>query len=327
MKVANVKYSLLSCQVVSLTRIIVHHSSFFRFSLDTYTWTQIPDKGNKPSARYFHSCVRYQNKLIMFGGYSGSERLSDMYSYDFLSNYWTKVDLSDEDVPSGRSSLVAQVYRNNLYIFGGYNGRSVMNDMYKCRLQPICVPPSSFVADLRRLLHDTNTSDVCFLVEGREIHAHRAILAVRSEYFQTMLFNGHMRESSDEHIPIEIPEMSHRTFSKVLEYLYTDSVGYVSPELGVQLLIASERFMLDRLKAICEDIIRNSINLENATNILSASHHYNATGLKEIALEFILQNISKNTMRDSLNDLKGEPDLLVDIVRLISTKMSSPDAS
>ncbi len=286
----------------------------------------MPGRGNKPSARYFHSCVRYQNKLIMFGGYSGSQRLSDMYTYDFLSNYWTKVDLPVDDAPSGRSSLVAQVYKNNLYIFGGYNGSSVMNDMYKCRLQPICVPPSSFVTDLRRLLQDTNTSDVCFLVEGREIYAHRAILAIRSEYFQTMLFNGHMRESSDEHMPIEIPEMSHHTFSKVLEYLYTDSVGNISPELGVHLLIASERFMLDRLKAICEDIIRNSINLENATSILSASNQYNATGLKEIALEFILQNISKNTMRDSLNDLKSEPDLLVDIVRLISMKISSSDA-
>lgn len=286
----------------------------------------MPDRGNKPSARYFHSCVRYQNKLIMFGGYSGSQRLSDMYTYDFLSNYWTKVDLSEDDAPSGRSSLVAQVYKNNLYIFGGYNGSSVMNDMYKCRLQPICVPPSSFVADLRRLLQDTNTSDVCFLVEGREIYAHRAILAIRSEYFQTMLFNGHMRESSDQHIPIEIPEMSHHTFSKVLEYLYTDSVGNISPELGVHLLIASERFMLDRLKAICEDIIRNSINLENATSILSASNQYNAIGLKEIALEFILQNISKNSMRDSLNDLKSEPDLLIDIVRLISMKFSSSDA-
>ena len=281
------------------------------------------DRGSKPSARYFHSCVRYQNKLIMFGGYSGSQRLSDMFTYDFLSNYWTKMDLSNDDAPSGRSSLVAQVYKNNLYIFGGYNGSSVMNDMYKCRLHPICVPCSSFVADFRRLLHDTNTSDVCFLVEGREIHAHRAILAIRSEYFQTMLFNGHMRESSNNDISIEIPDMSHRTFAKVLEYLYTDTVGDVSPELGIQILIASELFMLDRLKAICEDIIRNAISVENAASILSASHQFRATGLKEIALEFILQNLGRKNMQDSLNDLKSEPDLLVDIIKLTSMKISS----
>ncbi len=284
----------------------------------------MPRSGCQPSARYFHSCVRYQNMLIMFGGYSGSQRLSDMYTYDVQSNYWTQVDLSKDDAPSGRSSLVAQVYKNNLYIFGGYNGSTVMNDMYKCRLQPICVPRSSLSDDFRRLINDSSTSDVCFLVEGKEVYAHRAILAVRSEYFQAMLFNGHLSESSNGDIPIDIPDMSYHTFAKVLEYLYTDKVGDVSTELGIQLLIASELFLLGRLKAICEDIIRNEINLDNATSVLSASHQYNATGLKEIALEYILQNLSKKSMQDSLNELKTEPDLLVDIIKLTSIQISTP---
>lgn len=287
----------------------------------------MPHSGCNPSARYFHSCVRYQNKLIMFGGYSGSQRLSDMYTYDFQSNYWTKLDLPKDDAPSGRSSLVAQVYKNNLYIFGGYNGSTVMNDMYKCRLQPICVPRSSFTNDFRRLMNDSDTSDVCFLVEGMEVHAHRAILAVRSEYFHAMLFNGHMCESSNRDIPIEIPDMSYLTFTKVLEYLYTDTVGDVSPELGIHIIIASELFLLERLKAICEDIIRNEINLDNAASILSASHQYNATGLKEIALEYILKNMRKKSMQDSLNELKSEPDLLVDIImEIVSSTPSSSNS-
>jgi hypothetical protein len=268
----------------------------------------MPHRGCRPSARYFHSCVRYENKLIMFGGYSGSQRLSDMHTYDFQLNYWTKVDLSNSDAPSGRSSLVAQVYKNNLYIFCGYNGSSVMNDMYKCRLQPICVPRSSLVDDFRRLLNDSNTSDVCFLVESKEIYAHRAVLAVRSQYFQAMLFNGHMSESSNGHTPIEISDMSYRTFLKVLEFLYTDTVIDVSPELGIHILIASELFLLDRLKAICEDIIRNEINLDNVTSIL---------------LEYILQNLSKKHIQDGLNDLKSEPDLLVDIIKLTSLQALS----
>jgi len=259
----------------------------------------------------------------MFGGYSGSQRLSDMHTYDFQSNYWRKVDLSNSDAPSGRSSLVAQVYKNNLYIFGGYNGTSVMNDMYKCRLEPIHIPRSSLVDDFRRLLNDSDSSDVCFLVESKEIYAHRAILAVRSQYFQAMLFNGHMCESSNGSKPIEIPDISYNTFMKVLEFLYTDTLSEVSPELGIQILIASELFLLDRLKAICEDMIRNQINIHNATSILLESHRHNATGLKEIALDYMLRNLSKRNIQDSLNDLKGEPDLLVDIIKLNSLQISS----
>eukprot|EP00957_Ditylum_brightwellii_P090399 6884075-Ditylum_brightwellii.AAC.1 len=79
--------------------------------------------------------------MYAYGGYSGSERLADMYAYDFETNHWSEVDCTNGDCPSGRSSLVAQVYENSLYIFGGYNGVHVLNDFYKFRLKPVSVPP------------------------------------------------------------------------------------------------------------------------------------------------------------------------------------------
>ena len=56
-------------------------------------------------------------------------------------------------------------------------------------------------------------------------------------------------------------------------------------------MIASEQFMLDRLKALCEDSIRKEITVDNVIGVLIASQRHNATGLKDIALEFILRNI------------------------------------
>ena len=50
---------------------------------------------------------------------AGNERLADMHCYDFETNHWSEVDCTSGDAPSGRSSLVAQVYENCLYIFGG----------------------------------------------------------------------------------------------------------------------------------------------------------------------------------------------------------------
>jgi N-acetylneuraminic acid mutarotase len=102
-------------------------ADFFACDLRTYTWKEMPCLGTPPSPRYFHSCSLYGNKMFVYGGYSGSERLSDMYAYDFETNHWNEVDCSNGDVPSGRSSLVAQVYRNCMYIFGGYNGSVVLN--------------------------------------------------------------------------------------------------------------------------------------------------------------------------------------------------------
>lgn len=296
---------------------------FFACDLTTYTWTHMPSLGNTPSPRYFHSCCLYGNKMYLYGGYSGSQRLADMHAYDFETNAWSQVDANIGEVPSGRSSLVAQVYENNLYIFGGYNGSTVLNDFYKFRLKPIGVPPTGLVNDFLRLLNDPDMSDVCFLVEDKKVYAHRAILAIRSEYFRVLLYNGHMRESVDSLersslAPIKLEDVSHTVFVKVLEYLYTDNVRDVNLELGIHLLIASEQFMIDRLKFLCEDIIRRDINVHNVINILVTSHQHHALGLKEIALDFILTNLTAKEIQKGLSDLKAEPDLLVEIIKLSS---------
>jgi len=287
----------------------------------------MPCRGNPPSPRYFHSCCLYGNKMYLYGGYSGSERLSDMFAYDFETNHWSEVDCSFGDLPSGRSSLVAQVFENCLYIFGGYNGRSVLNDFYKFRLVPVSIPPPLLVDDMTRLINNAELSDVTFLVEDKEVYANRAILAVRSEYFKVMLFTGRMRESlSQSNSSIEVRDVSYNIFLKVLEYLYTDSVRDLSLEISIPLLIVSERFMLDRLKRLCEDSIRRDISVDNVIAIFLASHRHNAVGLKEIALDFILKNLNDSTVVHCLSDLKTEPDLLVEIIKrntMLQTKYSS----
>jgi len=325
-------------------------ADFFACDLSTYTWSELPCKGTPPSPRYFHSCCIHGNKLYTYGGYSGSERLADMFAYDFETNHWSEVDCTNGECPSGRSSLVAQVYENSLYIFGGYNGVTVLNDFYKFRLKAVSIPPSALVNDMKRLMIREEMADVTFLVDGKEIFANRAILAVRSEYFDVMLYGG-MRESCRDEEgdakPIELQDVSHPVFVKVIEYLYTDSVSELTWDLSVPLLIASEQFMLDRLKALCEDHIRKEITIDNVIGVLIASHQHNAVGLKDIALEFILRNLQDPNLRESLSvsaflnvhfkcttlvhltllffcqELKIEPDLLVEIITRNSNQPAS----
>jgi leucine-zipper-like transcriptional regulator 1 len=303
-------------------------ADFFACDLATYTWKEMPCLGTPPSPRYFHSCCLYGHKMYLYGGYSGNERLADMYAYDFETNHWSEVDCTNGDAPSGRSSLVAQVHENCLYIFGGYNGVTVLNDFYKFRLKPVSIPPSALVNDLSKLINHSTFSDVTFIVENKEIHCNRAILAVRSEYFRVMLFSGGMRESTESSSPIHITDVSYSVFSKVLEFLYTDTVRDVAFGVGIHLLIASERFMLDRLKALCEDIIRRDVNETNAIAILLASHQHHATGLKNIAMEFILGHLNDPLIMTGLSELRSEPDLLLEIIqRNVPANPSVPSRS
>lgn len=202
-----------------------------------------------------------------------------------------------------------------LYIFGGYNGSTVLNDFYKFRLKPISVPPPALVNDFRKLINNPELADVQFKVEGQDAYAHKAILAIRSEYFRVMLCGGMRETSKASHQTIELPNVSYAVFAKVLEFLYTDTVRDVSLDTGIQLLIASEQFMLDRLKALCEDFIRRDINVDTVIGILVASHRHSASGLKDIALEFILRHLDDPVVMSGLAELKSEPELLLEIIK------------
>jgi N-acetylneuraminic acid mutarotase len=288
-------------------------NDFFEYRCDTRVWSTVLGSGPVPSPRYFHACIMYRNQMYIFGGYNGAHRLNDMYCFDFDTHMWAIVDCSGE-LPSGRSSLVAQVYGNSLFTFGGYNGRHVLNDFFEFRFEPVAIPPPTLIHDMKRLMNCEEFSDVTFLVEGKPVYATRAHLAVRSEHFRAMLFGG-MRESHNgATTEIIIRDVTHSVFSKIIEFLYTDNVTDISSDIAVPLLMAAERYLLGRLKGLCEDSIRKSITVENVINLFMASHRHRAAGLKEICLDFIIDHLDTVKKSKGFRDLKDEPELLMEII-------------
>ena len=83
--------------------------------------------------------------------------------------------------------------------------------------------------------------------------------------------------------------MSYAVFLKILEFLYTDTVLEIPPDVAVPLLIAAEQYLLLRLKGLCEDAIRKGITCENVIPTFLASHRH-------------------------FSELKAEPDLLMEII-------------
>jgi len=289
-------------------------NDFHQFRMESRTWTSVRSSGHIPSPRYFHACVVYADSLYVFGGYSGQERLNDLYEFRFDVNTWFLVVA--DDLPSGRSSLAAQVYNNSLYIFGGYNGSLVLNDFYEFRFEPVSIPPSSFSEDMRKLLNNPLYSDVIFLVEGQKICATKAHLSARSEHFRALFYGGMRESAADSLEPIPLVDISAPVFLLLLEYIYTDMVpDDLACDLAVPLLIAAEKYLLDRLKALCEDAIRKCISSDNVIQIMMAAKSHRAEGLKEICMDFIIANEEKikTTSPHLFKELIQEPTLLYEL--------------
>ncbi|TVU24189.1 hypothetical protein EJB05_26600, partial [Eragrostis curvula] len=156
------------------------------------------------------------------------------------------------------------------------------------------VPPSLVAArpDLQHHLGDLLASrlgaDVTFMVSGELFPAHRIVLAVRSSVFKAELF-GHMKEKDMAYIQID--EMDPNVFRAMLHFIYTDALPEIDDRDNVaiaqHLIVAADRYDLEKLKIICTDILLSRADATNVATTLVLAEQHGFTALKEACFRFI----------------------------------------
>ncbi|KAJ4765593.1 BTB/POZ and MATH domain-containing protein 2 [Rhynchospora pubera] len=135
---------------------------------------------------------------------------------------------------------------------------SSLQDETNCKAHPLIVQPSNLHQHLTSLLESGDGADISFKVSGVTFKAHRCIVAARSLVFRAELF-GPMKVKRNQ--TIEIKDMDPSIFKKMLQFIYTDSLPELevakgnkdgSVALAQHLLVAADRYKLERLKEICE---------------------------------------------------------------------------
>ncbi|GLE06225.1 hypothetical protein PINS_up015467 [Pythium insidiosum] len=168
---------------------------------------------------------------------------------------------------------------------------------------------SSYMCDMRQLIDNPEFADVKFIVEGRAIHCHRAILAARSDHFRAMFSSG-MRESRESEIPLT--HMRIPVFLALMEYIYVDSVD-VGAEMALELFAAADLYTLDRLKGLCEIIVQKNITVDNAATLFQTADDLQATRLREICLSYLVRHFDAVTKTDGFAHLSR--DLIIEVLQ------------
>lgn len=75
-----------------------------------------------------------------------------------------------------------------------------------------------FSDNLSTLCLSHEYSDIVLVVEGQKLHAHKVILAARSEYFRALLYGGLKETNQSE---ILLPDVPLKAFKNLLKYIYT----------------------------------------------------------------------------------------------------------
>uniref|UniRef100_A0ACD6A1Q6 Uncharacterized protein n=1 Tax=Avena sativa TaxID=4498 RepID=A0ACD6A1Q6_AVESA len=192
--------------------------------------------------------------------------------------------------------------------------------------QFVMVPPSNLHQHLGELLKNMDGADVTFQVGGERFSAHRSVLAARSSVLTAELFGG-MKENLCD--PIKIGDMEADVFKSLLHFIYTDSLPVLAHEgtdegatrgdvvAASHLLVAADRYNIERLKLICEEKLCNHIDSSMVATTLALAEQHSCNGLKGACFEFLASpsNLEAMVASDGFEHLKSScPSVLKELV-------------
>ncbi|KAM3260182.1 hypothetical protein ACQJBY_051443 [Aegilops geniculata] len=166
---------------------------------------------------------------------------------------------------------------------------SIMSEFHARKTPSIVVPPSNMHRHFGDLLLSKEGVDVEFRVGGETFSAHRLVLAARSPVFRAELF-GPMKESTTTNV-ICIDDIEAEVFKALLAFIYTDALPAMDQQeesaMAQHLLVAADRYDLERLKLICEDKLCNHIATKSVATILALAEQHHCPELKAACLVFL----------------------------------------
>ncbi|XP_037445318.1 BTB/POZ and MATH domain-containing protein 1-like [Triticum dicoccoides] len=186
----------------------------------------------------------------------------------------------------------------------------------------IQVPPSELSDNLATLLEGKKGADVTFKVQGEIFFAHKILLAMRSAVFDAK-FYGPMAMGEKESHDITIDDMQPSVFKAFLHFIYTDSLPSMVDlddndkiEMVKHLLVAADKYAMERMKVICEGLLCKSLDVETVATILALAEQYHCSNLKDACIEFMLSSNRMNDVLASQGYLhlkRSFPDIIVDL--------------
>jgi speckle-type POZ protein len=175
--------------------------------------------------------------------------------------------------------------------------------------------------DLQKLVNDKKYSDFVFVVDNKEIFAHKNILSVRSKVFEAMFANDMIECHVNKCV---IQDVEFEVFEELLTFIYTGK----SPKaysMADKLIAAAEKYEVLELKEICEDIVFNGITNQNAIQSLITAEKYNAVKSIDKIIDFIAENlplILKESTIEWKQFIVENPNLVLKIFEALGEKKS-----
>ncbi|KAF7086621.1 hypothetical protein CFC21_089905 [Triticum aestivum] len=216
--------------------------------------------------------------------------------YNWYSTFIRREDLQKSKNLQNDSFTV----RCDILVVHGYRAQDAAAAAF------VSVPPCDLRGDLGKLLEAEKGADVVFEVG----------------VFAAELF-GPMKEGKVESGIVRVEDMEAEVFKALLRFVYTGLLPEMRKEeedvTCQHLLVAADRYGMDRLKLICEEKLCEYIDVSTAATILLLAEQHHCEGLKKACFDFLAAptNLRATVATDGLQHLSVScPSLMVKLMAM-----------
>merc|ERR1712012_1154042 len=148
-------------------------------------------------------------------------------------------------------------------------------------------------------------SDVTLVVENHRFHAHKVILAARSEYFRALLYGG-MKESQLEEI--ELKDTPLAAFKELLRYIYRGhmTLGNQKDELILEILGLAHKYGFQDLESSISDYLKAVLSIKNVCMVYDMASLYVLEKLMHSCCFFMDRHAVDVIQHESFSNLSGD---------------------
>ncbi|XP_014231628.1 speckle-type POZ protein A-like [Trichogramma pretiosum] len=161
---------------------------------------------------------------------------------------------------------------------------------------------------LNEKLSDVKLQTVC----GKEIIAHKAILASASPVFLKMFTNDMLENKNNV---VNVTDFRYEVLIEMIRYIYLGNINVKELTVTCELLGAADKYDIQGLKTMCNQILFHNLRVENAISIFKLANKYNCNTLKDEVKKFISFHSADIMKSNNVKKLLNPAEL--DVIQLV----------
>ena len=143
---------------------------------------------------------------------------------------------------------------------------------------------------LENIYKKMNDTDFALLCDDETIPCHRIILSGASSVFEAMIGNKKNKEAVEGEVDMNISAEVGRAF---VEFIYTAKLDKeILAKEAVSFLELGDKYQMPGLKEVAEEEMMTQLSRENMVKLLAISDLYRAKELREAAIKFTKLNMA-----------------------------------